>query len=225
MIKAILTDIEGTISSISYVKDVMFPYSLQRLGSFLKENWDTQEVRQIINLLSQKLSKQVSLEEATEIFKEWIEKDLKETALKELQGLIWEEGFKNGELKGHIYPDAYEKLKEWKEKGLKIYVFSSGSVKAQKLFFSYSVYGDITYLFNGFFDTKIGSKKEVNSYLEIAKSIDTQADDILFLSDVEEELDCAKSAGMHTYRIVREEESTSKHPVAKNFYQVVLPDG
>ena len=171
MIEVILTDIEGTTSSISYVKDVMFPYSLERLEKFLVENWESQEVKRIIQLLSQRLSKQVSQQEAIQTLKEWIKKDLKETALKELQGLIWEEGFKSGDLKGHVYPDAYEMLKRWKERGLKIYVFSSGSVKAQRLFFSHSLYGDITYLFSGFFDTNIGSKKDSSSYLEIAKAI------------------------------------------------------
>ncbi len=223
MIEIILTDIEGTTSSLSYVRDVMFPYSYSRLESFLRAHWEDEEVRRIIGLLSERLGVDVDLERAVETFKRWIEEDRKETALKELQGLIWEEGFKKGELKGHIYEDAYRKLKEWKEKGLRLYVYSSGSVKAQRLFFSHTDYGDLTHLFDGFFDTTVGNKKSPESYEKIAQAIGTDPDRMLFLSDVEEELDSACAVGMQTYRLARDGlDVNSKHRIARSFDDIIF---
>jgi len=223
MIRAIITDIEGTTSSISYVKEVMFPYSKRRLRSFLEAYWQEDKVKELIRGLEEKLQRSVDLDTAVKTFEEWIDKDLKEPLLKELQGHIWEEGFKSGELKGHIYEDAYKKLKEWKEQGYRLYVYSSGSVKAQKLFFGNTDYGDLTYLFDGFFDTSVGIKKEKESYLKIAGLIGLKPEECLFLSDLEEELDCARSAGMRTVRVVRDTEKTdSKHPTVESFYQITL---
>ncbi len=223
MIRAIITDIEGTTSSISYVKEVMFPYSKIRLRSFLEAYWQEDKVKELIRGLEEKLQRSIDLDTAVKTFEEWIDKDLKEPLLKELQGHIWEEGFKSGELKGHIYEDAYKKLKEWKEQGYRLYVYSSGSVKAQKLFFGNTDYGDLTYLFDGFFDTSVGGKKEKESYLKIAELIGLKPEECLFLSDAEEELDCARSAGMRTIRVVRDTGKTdSKHPIVENFYQITL---
>jgi len=223
MIRAIITDIEGTTSSISYVKEVMFPYSKRRLRSFLEAHWQEDKVKELIRGLEEKLQRSVDLDTAVKTFEEWIDKDLKEPLLKELQGHIWEEGFTSGELKGHIYEDAYKKLKEWKEQGYRLYVYSSGSVKAQKLFFGNTDYGDLTYLFDDFFDTSVGGKKEKESYLKIAELIGLKPEECLFLSDAEEELDCARSAGMRTVRVVRDTGKTdSKHPIVENFYQITL---
>ncbi|RME11582.1 MAG: acireductone synthase, partial [Aquificota bacterium] len=163
MIKAIITDIEGTTSSLHYVREVMFPYSKKKLRDFLGAHWEEGHMKDIIKKLEERLGQRVDLELAVKTFEDWIDRDLKEPLLKELQGHIWEEGFLSGELKGHIYEDAYKRLKEWKEKGYRLYVYSSGSVKAQKLFFGNTEYGDITYLFDGFFDTSVGGKKERES--------------------------------------------------------------
>lgn len=219
MIKAILTDIEGTTSSLSYVKDVMFPYSRARLESFLKEHWHEERIKKII----QSLGDDVSFECAVQTFKDWIDKDLKEPALKELQGHIWEEGFLKGELKGHVYEDAYRKLKEWNEKGYRLYVYSSGSVKAQKLFFGHTEYGDLTSLFSGFFDTSVGNKRQKDSYLRIAQSVGFEPESFLFLSDVEEELEASELAGMKVILVDREGlKSGSRYKIVRNFYQVPL---
>lgn len=221
MIKAIITDIEGTTSSLYYVKEVMFPYSKKKLRDFLQTYWDKEEIKDIISRLEEKLGQKVNFELAINTFEEWIDKDLKEPLLKDLQGHIWEEGFLSKELKGHVYEDAYKKLKEWKERGFRLYVYSSGSVKAQKLFFGNTDYGDITWIFDGFFDTSVGGKKEKESYHRIAKTIGFEPKECLFLSDLEEELDAASSAGMKTIRLVREQDTpASKHKVAKDFYQV-----
>ncbi len=222
--KVILVDIEGTTSSLSYIKEVMFPYSKGKLRNFLMEHAEEEKIKTLLEKLKEKFGRDISLEEAIRIFEEWIDKDIKEPILKELQGHIWEEGFISGELKGHIYQDAYKKLREWKEKGYKLYVYSSGSVKAQKLFFGHTDYGDLTGIFDGFFDASIGSKRDKESYLRIAREVGTDPIHFLFISDVEEELDAAKLAGMKTVKIERYGESkTSKHPVVKSFFEIDLP--
>ncbi|MEZ0361678.1 MAG: acireductone synthase [Hydrogenobacter sp.] len=221
-ILAVLTDIEGTTSSISFVKEVLFPYSKQKLQGFLKRHWEDENVKSLLGELFEKFGRELTLEEVVRLLTEWIDEDRKESVLKELQGLIWEYGYKIGELKGHIYKDAYEKLKEWYSKGIKLYVFSSGSVKAQKLLFSHTEYGDITYLFSGYFDTRTGSKKDERSYAKIAQAIGFKPQEILFLSDVEEELNAAKSVNMRTVRLMRDKEVPSKHTAVKDFYSIEL---
>jgi len=221
MIKAILTDIEGTTSSIDYVKTTMFGYSKKKLRDYLQSHWDQEHVKTIIKNLSKKLEKDVDIDLAVKTFEELIEKDIKDTLLKELQGHIWEEGFKSGELKGHIYEDAYLKLKELKEKGYKIFVYSSGSIKAQKLFFGHSSYGDITYLFDGFFDTTTGSKKDPDSYLKIASTIGLDPKEILFLSDIKEEINASKEAGMNAILVSRDSPCEEKDCI-RDFTEINL---
>jgi len=228
-IKAILTDIEGTITSLSFVKEVLFPYSKKQMGGFVKSQHQTNLiVKQLIqNVFSEaciegsfKCTEEQTPKKAVQILTQWIEEDKKITPLKALQGLIWEEGYLKGDYKGHLYPDAYEKLKELKEKGLSLYVYSSGSVKAQELLFQYSDYGDIRDFFSGFF------KKETLSYSQIAKKIELSPDEILFISDVEEELDAAAKAGFQTTYILREEDypnshkKESSHPIQPNLQKI-----
>ncbi len=207
MIKAVLVDIEGTTSPISFVKDVLFPYSRERLEKFIKENLSNPEIKRILEDVKKEVGKELSVDETIETLKRWIDEDKKITPLKELQGLIWEEGFNSGELKAPVYRDAYEKLKEWKEKGIPIYIYSSGSVKAQKLFFSHTEYGNLLDLFSGFFDTKIGNKKESKSYTKIAENIGLKPEEILFLSDNPDEIKAAAEAGLKAIRIVRKNDA------------------
>ncbi|NPA32813.1 MAG: acireductone synthase [Aquificae bacterium] len=204
MIKAILLDIEGTLAPLSFVKEVLFPYSKERLPQFLRENWEREEVKRIINEATKIAGHPLDPESASELFSRWIDEDKKYTPLKELQGHIWQEGYEKGELKAPVYEDAYKKLLEWKERGIPLYVYSSGSVKAQKLFFSHTQFGDITHLFSGFFDTRIGSKKDKRSYEEIAKKLGLKPEEILFISDNPDELRSAKEAGMKVIQSVRE---------------------
>lgn len=203
MIKIIITDIEGTTTPISFVKDVLFPYSYEKIESFIKENLNNPEVLRILNNIKKLENKDLTIEEIIWILKKWIEEDKKITPLKEIQGLIWEEGYKTRKLEGFIYPDAYENLKCWVDNGLKIYVYSSGSVKAQKLLFSNTNYGDINYLFSGYFDTNIGNKKDSESYSKIAKEINILPENILFLSDNPDEIIAAAKSGMKVIRLVR----------------------
>ena len=204
MVKAVLLDIEGTIAPLSFVKEVMFPYSKRKLREFLEENWNKPEIQEIVRDASREVGKELSLEEAVETFSRWIDEDRKITPLKELQGYIWEEGFKSGELRAPLYEDAYKKIREWKERGIPLYIYSSGSVKAQELFFSHTEYGNLLGLFSGFFDTKIGNKKEKESYLRIAQKIGLKPEEILFISDNPEELKAAKEEGFKVLQSVRD---------------------
>ncbi|EDP76400.1 acireductone synthase [Hydrogenivirga sp. 128-5-R1-1] len=221
MIKAILTDIEGTTSSISFVKDVLFPYSKRKLREFVQKHSEDPQVQRILREV-----REIEPGDPVETLLRWIDEDRKVTPLKELQGLIWEEGYKSGELKGHIYEDAYRRLKEWYEKGIPIYVYSSGSVKAQRLLFGHTQYGDLNYLFSGHFDTKIGNKKESESYRKIAEEIGLEPEEILFLSDSPEEIKASAEAGMKVIRFAREGENEFiedfPYPQVRSFEEVTL---
>lgn len=196
MTKAILTDIEGTTSSISFVADVLFPYARARLGSYCAAH--PAEVAPI-------LAEVQAIEPGDPIatMTRWIDEDRKITPLKTLQGLIWDAGFREGAFKGHVYPDAVAGLRRWHAAGLKLYVFSSGSVAAQKLIFGFSEAGDLTEFFSGYFDTTTGPKREGVAYTRIAEAIGLPVGEILFLSDVAAETDAAKAAGMQALLIDR----------------------
>lgn len=207
MIKAILTDIEGTTSSLSFVKDVLFPYAREHIGEYVREHAEQAKVADQLQAVAQEAGRELSLDEAIVLLEQWIDEDRKITALKSLQGMIWEAGYRHGDFTGHMYEDAIRNLRQWHDKGIPLYVYSSGSVHAQKLLFAHSDYGDLTALFSGYFDTHIGHKREVSSYEAIASEIGVRAGDILFLSDIREELDAARSAGMQTRWLVRDAES------------------
>ncbi|MGH1377060.1 MAG: acireductone synthase [Alphaproteobacteria bacterium] len=202
-IKAIVTDIEGTTSSLSFVKDTLFPYAYKNLADYV---WDNEkDIAELLNdVRAQENNPELSLEEVIEVLLRYIDEDQKVTALKTLQGMIWEEGYNDGELVGHIYDDALVGLKRWKDQGIDLYVYSSGSVPAQKLLFGNTKAGDVTSLFSGYFDTITGGKKETESYEKIAKEINVPLSEILFLSDSTEEIDAAAAAGMNVIVLDRE---------------------
>ncbi len=205
MIKAIVTDIEGTTSSLSFVKDVLFPYARAHLPEFVRLYRGNVEVRALLDDARALAGAELDDEKLIAQFIDWIDHDQKITPLKSLQGLIWEAGYRQGDFKGHVYEDAARQLQAWKQAGHALYVYSSGSVHAQKLLFGHTVYGDLTPLFSGYFDTHIGGKREMASYQAIAVKIDLPAEQILFLSDIVEELDAAKAAGFATCWLVREQ--------------------
>ena len=204
MTKTILTDIEGTTSSLSFVKDVLFPYARERMGEFIRQHAQEPAVQRELEEVRRLSGNNLSDAEAISQLIRWIDEDKKITPLKSLQGMIWEEGYKKNDFKGHLYEDAARNLKKWKQAGLRLYVFSSGSVQAQKLLFAHTEYGDLTPLFSGYFDTTIGNKREISAYQKISDKIESPAGDILFLSDIAEELDAAQAAGMQTRWLVRE---------------------
>lgn len=204
--QAILTDIEGTTSSISFVKDVLFPYARRALPAFVRQHGQEPEVRRWLDEVATEHGSICSDDVIVETLQGWIDQDRKHTALKALQGMIWEAGYRDADFTAHIYPDAAPALRQWHEQGYPLYVYSSGSVPAQKLFFGHSDAGDLTPLFSGWFDTEVGGKRERDSYARIVESIGLPADEILFLSDVVEESDAAREAGLATVLIDRLED-------------------
>jgi enolase-phosphatase E1 len=153
----------------------------------------------------------------------WIDQDKKATPLKTLQGLVWEQGYRNGDFRGHVYPDAAECLRQWHAAGIRLFVYSSGSVQAQKLLFAHTEYGDLTPLFSGYFDTTTGHKREIESYRRIANLIELPPSRILFLSDIREELEAAETAGMEVMLVDRENVTGySAFPRAPDFNQIRL---
>jgi len=224
MIRAIVTDIEGTTSSLSFVKDVLFPYARQCIGAFVREHAAQPAVRAQLAAVSAAVGHALTDDAAVAQLIHWIDEDKKITPLKALQGMIWEAGYRNGDFQGHVYDDAVRRLREWKEQGLALYVFSSGSVHAQKLLFGFSDFGDLTALFSGYFDTTIGAKRETDAYRHIARSLGIPAGEILFLSDIHEELDAAQAVGLHTCWLVRDGAlpTNPPHPVARDFSEIVL---
>ena len=224
MIKAIVTDIEGTTSSLSFVKDVLFPYARQRIGTFVRERAAQPEVAALLDDVRREAGTDLDLDGVVGQLEQWIDQDRKITPLKALQGLLWEAGYVNGDFTGHLYPDALQALRSWHAQGLSLYVYSSGSVYAQKLLFGYSDFGDLTPLFSGYFDTTIGAKVEAASYARIAAQLGLDAGQILFLSDIEAELNAARSAGMKTVWLVREGglQAAAAHPQVRDFPAIAL---
>jgi enolase-phosphatase E1 len=208
-IKYILTDIEGTTSSISFVADELFPYFRKNIHVLksLKDNETVKQAYEETILLSQELENKTisSDDEIIDTLYRWSMEDKKYTPLKAVQGILWENGYKSGELKGHVYPEVKDQLEKWSKQNIQLGVFSSGSIAAQKLIFGYSVSGDLTPYFSNYFDTKTGTKRDVQTYSKIAEILSLNPTEILFLSDIYEELEAADLAGFQTIQLVREE--------------------
>lgn len=222
--KAVLTDIEGTTSSIAFVHDVLFPYARKHLPRFVADHAEEPAIASLIDdVCSEAGEADANIGQVVEILKSWIDEDRKATPLKALQGRVWQHGYEAGDFTGHIYEDAVSNLRRWAASGIGLYVYSSGSVAAQKLLFGYSDAGNLSPLFNGFFDTRIGHKKEAAPYGIIVDALAAQRDEILFLSDVVEELDAAAAAGMRTVQLVRDDAVvTGSHPIATTFDDVII---
>lgn len=220
-IKAILTDIEGTTSAVSFVFEVLFPYAARHLPDFVREHADEPAVALQLQAVREASGEgDADVPRVIEILLEWIAEDRKATPLKALQGMIWAQGYRAGQLKGHVYPDAVEALKRWKAAGYGLYVYSSGSIQAQQLIFGCSEAGDLTPLFSGYFDTTTGPKREAASYARIADAIGCAAGELLFLSDIVEELDAARQAGLQTLGLAREGGDLPGHRTVASFAQI-----
>jgi enolase-phosphatase E1 len=209
-IGAVLTDIEGTTTSISFVYDVLFPYAAARLDDYCGRPDPDSELAAALSRLRQDYDAEITQGAAlapygngADYARRLMAEDRKSTGLKLLQGVIWEEGYLSGTIQGHVFPDVPEALASWRAAGRRLRVFSSGSVHAQKLLFGHTAYGDLTPLFEGFHDTTTGPKREASAYAAIAAAYGLPAGEILYLSDVREELDAAAAAGMHTGLLVR----------------------
>lgn len=220
-VRAIVTDIEGTTSSISFVHDVLFPYARQHLPAFIETHGDQPEVRHWLREAAREAGLvEAKRQEVVELLLRWIDEDRKSTALKALQGMIWEAGYVSGAYRAHIYPEVAAKLRSWHARGLRLYVYSSGSVAAQRLFFRHSEAGDLSSLFDGFFDTQTGAKRDAESYRRIGEAIGETPERILFLSDIVQELDAARTAGWQTAHLVRAPlplPEAALHPAFRDF--------
>lgn len=211
----ILTDIEGTTTAIAFVHRSLFPYAAEALEAFLARHATRDDVAAIL--------RDVPGADKLATLRNWMAEDAKVTPLKALQGLIWRQGYAEGALKGHLWPDVAPALREWRAAGLRLAVYSSGSEEAQRLLFRHSEAGDLEGLFEGFFDTRMGAKREAASYTRIASAWRVLPGAILFLSDVAEELDAAREAGLSTCQLVRPEDGTrpsGRHPEAADFVGV-----
>ncbi|KAM7113354.1 enolase-phosphatase E1 isoform 1-T1 [Ciconia maguari] len=204
-VRAILLDIEGTTTPIAFVQETLFPYIKDNVKEYLRTHWEEEECQRDVGLLRKQAQEDSSLDGAVPIpletgsGEEELERviqavvdnvhwqmslDRKTTALKQLQGHMWRAAYATGHVKGEIFEDVVPAIRKWREAGMKVYIYSSGSIEAQKLLFGYSTEGDILELFDGHFDTKIGPKVESESYRRIAASIGCATNNILFLTDV-----------------------------------------
>lgn len=198
-ISAIVTDIEGTTSSIAFVRDVLFPYARKALPGFLQAHHDRADVALWIGRICEETGiADNDLDGVIEVLLQWIDQDRKHVALKALQGMIWVDGYQNATYAAPVYADAVAALRTWHARHIPLYVYSSGSVPAQKLFFEFTEHGDLRALFSGYFDTEIGGKREARSYHAIAEALAMAPGNLLFLSDIVEELDAARLAGWQT---------------------------
>ncbi|MEN3973565.1 acireductone synthase [Emcibacter sp. SYSU 3D8] len=201
-IRAVLTDIEGTTTSVSFVYDVLFPYARDHIPAFVRAN-----AAALGDLLADVRREEgdpsLDIDGCIAALLRWMDEDRKVTPLKTLQGMVWKQGYEDGGSTGHLYPDVAPTLRRWKAQGLSLHVYSSGSVAAQKLLFGYSDAGDLTPLFSGWFDTRIGAKKDAASYARIAGAVDVSPQEMLFLSDNPEELAAARAAGLEVAGLER----------------------
>lgn len=206
-IKYILSDIEGTTSSISFVVDELFPYfraHIQELPKMAMVSEVKESFAQVISLVKEEEGKSITTtEEVIAYLDKWSREDRKVTPLKTLQGFVWKKAYEDGSIKGHVYDDVPTCLNKWRANGLKIGIFSSGSIHAQKLLFQYSCFGDLSKHLSNYFDTNTGAKRDASTYRAIAEILDLQPQQILFLSDIKEELAAADEVGYQTIQLVR----------------------
>eukprot|EP00211_Chloroparvula_japonica_P001951 CAMPEP_0119142844 /NCGR_PEP_ID=MMETSP1310-20130426/33378_1 /TAXON_ID=464262 /ORGANISM="Genus nov. species nov., Strain RCC2339" /LENGTH=469 /DNA_ID=CAMNT_0007134419 /DNA_START=27 /DNA_END=1436 /DNA_ORIENTATION=+ len=236
--EVVLLDIEGTTTSIRFVKDTLFPLARQKMYEFLtKRQHDSQvqallqEVREVVvqqaaeSLTGHPFVNYTVVEYVTHLHR-WMDEDRKEGSLKALQGLIWEAYYESGDVKGHLYDDVPDAMRGWKEQNIRIAIYSSGSVRAQKLLFRHSTAGDLTPLISDYFDTTTGHKREVASYHAISANLGVDPAKILFLSDIKEELDAAVQAGFQTHQLFRDGVPpylyNYRHPIVNTFREITL---
>lgn len=233
--RGILLDVEGTTSSVRYVYDVLFPFAADRVSSYLAEHWGEPDLEAACEQIARDAGaaslrawsggeREAAQRAVLAEVRRLIKSDSKATGLKALQGILWKEGFESGALRAHVYPDVPPALEQWRRRGLDVRIFSSGSVQAQKLFFRHTQAGDLLGLLRGHYDTSTGPKRDPDSYRAIAADMNLEADEILFASDVAEELDAARSGGMRTVLLERPGNAPAPpahgHPVIGSFEEV-----
>ena len=220
----ILTDIEGTTTEVSFVYDILFPYFRAHMDQW--KTVDSDPMNQVLEqtrvlVLEEQSINLTSKEALFEQLRQWSNEDRKVTPLKTFQGMVWEQGFKSGAIKGHVYTDVKPALEQWTSMGIKLAIFSSGSVAAQKLLFKFSTSGDLSAFFIAHFDTNTGMKRDATTYARIADLLRTSPSKVLFLSDIKEELEAASSAGMHTVQLLRPGTAKGWSLTAQDFSQII----
>lgn len=208
--RGILLDVEGTTSSIAFVHDVLFSDAKRQVGEFLAVRRDDPAVREVASRLAAATGLgAIDLDAADAMPRlaaaaiDLMNRDVKETSLKSLQGMIWRGGFESGRIVAHVFDDVPQALARWADSGLDVRIYSSGSIEAQRLFFAHTAHGDLTPRLRGHYDTTSGPKREAASYTRIAADMGLAPREILFASDVGAELDAARAAGMATALAVR----------------------
>ncbi len=230
--RGILLDVEGTTSSIAFVYDVLFEYARREVGPFLDAHRDDAAVLELaaaITVAAQAPMAHAAIAgdpaRAALAAIELMNQDMKFTPLKTLQGMIWRNGFESGQLVAHVFDDVPLALTSWGDSGLDVRIYSSGSIEAQKLFFSHTAFGDLTPWLRGHYDTTSGAKREASSYAAIAADMGLEPRQILFVSDVGGELDAAHAAGMGTALAVRpgnrDVVGLVDHPTVSSFAEIV----
>ena len=219
-VRHVIVDIEGTTSASAFVYDVLFPYARERFAPWIDVHANETETAAVIASVGAEIGVgDPSHDQVVEALTEWTDADRKVTPLKTLQGLIWEQGFANGDLTSHFFPDAITALSDWHDAGLPISVYSSGSVLAQRNWYAHSPAGDLTPWMSDYYDTaNAGPKRESSSYRAIAEAIDADPGSLLFCSDVVAELDAASQAG---WQVVRVRRAGEQHAVEDSAYPEV----
>ena len=204
MIRAVIFDIEGTIGDIAFVRSVLFPFARERLTAFLTTHWADDRVTALLEQARDIAARPLATaSEAVEQFTAWTDEDRKITPLKTLQGLIWRSGYESGVLKAHLYQDAIDAMRRFKAQGLQLYIYSSGSIEAQKLYMAHSIAGDLRPLLSDYFDTTTGAKADPSSYSAIAARIGEPPRNIIFFSDAVPEVEAARTADMSAMLLCR----------------------
>ena len=212
-----LLDIEGTVADIRFVYDVMFPFVREHLERYLESQWDTAELCEVREQLARDagfathqspwdaphVDRTAAMKAVLQHVMALMDGDSKSTGLKALQGRLWESGFRSGALRAEVFDDVVPALKQWRDAGIDLKIYSSGSILAQKLFFGHTTQGDLTSLFTGYFDTTTGPKRQSDSYRTIAQQCGLAPEQIVFFTDVLGELDAASAAGVQTVAVVR----------------------
>lgn len=236
----LLLDIEGTTTPIDFVYNVLFPYARENVKPYLAAHLLSSDlnsdIRALIDANAEDMRRGLDppllkvaadhalLDDAVAYIHWLMDRDSKTTALKSIQGKLWDEGYRLGELHSQVFPDVPRAFERWRQQGKAICIYSSGSVLAQKLLFANTEAGDLTHYLSGFFDTNIGPKKEIESYKGIASELNVPPSEVLFVSDVTGELDAAAGAGFETLLCVRPgnpPQPPSAHPTIQSFDQIL----
>ncbi|MES2527635.1 MAG: acireductone synthase [Bdellovibrionota bacterium] len=217
--KLFLFDIEGTTTDIKFVHKTLFPYSRERMSDFVLKNEKvlTTHLEEVKKTINEEGGKKTDIKTIISTLIKWIDEDRKHKALKEIQGLIWDEGYKSGAFKGHVYPDVRPFFENLSASGYLIGIYSSGSVHAQKLIMANSASGDLTPFIKFYFDTQVGQKREKVSYQNIAIKTQLPPPEIHFFSDIPEELKAAELAGFRVSHVIREGTEPSSFHGIRNF--------